>query len=117
MLAEAFDREVNSIIFRGRLLALSKKDCDIRPITVGYTLRRLPAKCANNHVINKRSQALQPQQLGVRVSGGPKAAVHAARRLLTNLPRGHVMVKLDFSNAFNCIRRDLVLDSIAANTT
>ena len=30
----------------GRLIALSKKDGGIRPITVGYTLRRLAAKCA-----------------------------------------------------------------------
>ena len=39
---------------------------------VGYTLRRLAAKCANNAVITRRSQALQPQQLGVGVSGGLK---------------------------------------------
>ena len=42
-----------------------------------------------------------------------EAAVHAARRLVSNLPAGHVVVKLDFSNAFNCVRRDLILDSIA----
>ena len=54
--------------------------------------------------------------MGVGVSGGAETAVHAARRLVTNLPTYHVVVKLDFSNAFNCIRRDLILDSIAANT-
>ena len=67
-------------------------------------MMRLAAKCANNHVIAKRSKALQPQQLGVGVSGGAEAAVHAARRLVSNLPSDHVIVKLDFSNAFNCIR-------------
>ena len=52
MLAGAFNKEVNSIIFGGRLIALSsKKDGGIRPITVGYTLRRLAAKCANSHSI------------------------------------------------------------------
>ena len=105
----------NSIIFGGRLIALSKKDGGIRPISVGYTLRRLAAKCANNHAIAKRSKVLQPQQLGVGVSGRAEAAVHAARRLVSNLPSDHVIVKLDFSNAFNCIRRDLILDSIATN--
>jgi len=98
MLAGAFDQEVSSIIFDG----------GVRPICVGYTLRRLAAKCANSHVINRRSQVLQPQQLGVGVSGGAEAAVHAARRLVSNLPAGHVVVKLDFSNAFNCVRRDLI---------
>jgi len=115
MLARTFDKEVNSRIFGGRLIALSKKDGGIRPISVGYTLRRLAAKCTNNHVIAKRSKALQPQQLGVGVSGGAEAAVHAARRLVSNLPSDHVIVKLDFSNAFNCIRRDLILYSIATN--
>ena len=87
-----------------------------RPITVGYTLRRLISKCANNYVITKRSKALQPQQLGVGVSGGAEAAVHAMRRLVNNLPANHVIVKLDFSNAFNCIRRDLILDTTATHT-
>jgi len=95
------------------MIALSKKDGRIRPISVGYTLRRLAAKCANSHVIAKRSQALQPQQLGVGVAGGVEATVHATRRLVQNLPPGHVIVKLDFSNAFNCIRRDLILDRVA----
>ena len=114
-LAGAFDEEVNSIIFGGRLIALAKKDGGIRPINVGYTLRRLVAKCANSHVIKKRSQDLQPLQLGVGISGGAEAAVHAMRRLLRSLPPGHVVVKLDFSNAFNTVRRDLILDMIAAN--
>ena len=95
MLAGAFEKEVNTIIFGGRLIALSKKDGGIRPISVGYTLRRLAAKCANSHVIAKRSQALQPQQLGVGVAGGAEAAIHATRRLVQNLPPGHVIVKLD----------------------
>jgi len=116
MLAGAFETEVCSIIFDGRLVALSKKDGGIRPISIGYTLRRLATKCANAHVITRRSQALQPQQLGVGVLGGAEAAVHAMRRLLTNLPPGHAVIKLDFSNAFNCVRRDLILDSIAGKT-
>ena len=74
------------------------------------------AKCANNYVITKRSKALQPQQLGVGVSGGAEAAVYAMRRLVNNLPANHVIVKLDFSNAFNCIRRDLILDTTATQT-
>ena len=37
------------------------------------------------------------------------------QQVVSNLPAGHVVVKLDFSNAFNCVRRDLILDSIASN--
>ena len=85
-------------------------------IIIGYTLRRLAAKCANRHVIVRRSLELQTQQLRVGVSGGAEAAVHATRRLLENLPDGHVIVKLDFSNAFNSIRRDVILESVALKT-
>jgi len=36
--------------------------------------------------------------------------VHSARRYLEELPRDHVLVKLDFSNAFNSIhRREMLL--------
>ena len=82
LLAGSIDKEVSAIVFGGRLIALGKKDGGVRPITVGYTLRRLAAKCANNHVIERRSKALQPQQLGVGVAGGAEAAVHAVRRLV-----------------------------------
>ena len=86
MLAGSFSDAVNAVIFGGRIVALAKKDGGVRPITVGYTLRHLAAKCANNHVIASRSQELQPQQLGAGVSGGAEAAVHATRRLAQNLP-------------------------------
>jgi len=41
LLAGDFDKDVNTIIYGGRLIALSKKDGGIRPINVGYTPRRL----------------------------------------------------------------------------
>jgi hypothetical protein len=53
------------VIFGGRLIALQKKDGGIRPIAIGYTLRRLAAKCANSFVIAKRSSELKPTQVGV----------------------------------------------------
>jgi len=52
------------------------------------------------------------------VSGGAEAAVHAMRRLVKNPPPDHlnVIVKLDFSNAFSCIRLDFILDTTATHT-
>ena len=35
------------------------------------------------------------------------------RRLVSNMPDDHVLVKLDFSNAYNSVRRDTVLESVA----
>jgi len=43
------------IFFGGRLIALNKKSDGIRPIAVGFTLRRLVSKCANTHAIARLS--------------------------------------------------------------
>lgn len=103
---------VAPIFFGGRLIALQKKSGGIRPIAIGYTLRRLAAKCANRHAITLLGDSLLPLQLGVGASGGCEAAVHATRRFLAEMPDDHILVKLDFSNAFNCIRRDAALAAI-----
>ena len=85
----------------------------MRPIAVGYTWRRLAAKCANTYAVNKLSAQLAPIQLGVGVPGGAEAAVHATRRYVMSMPNENVLVKLDFSNAFNSLRRDCMLEAVA----
>ena len=107
---------VQYIFFGGRIIALEKKNGGIRPIAVSYTLCRLAAKCANSHVIKRRSKKLQPVEVGAGVPGGAEAAVHAIRRLVNHTPDDHVLVKLDFTNAFNTVRRDLILISTADKT-
>ena len=69
-------------------LLYPKREGGVRPIAVGYVLRRLAAKCANSHVIEDRSKILQPRQVGVGVGGGAEAAIHAARRYISQLPSG-----------------------------
>ena len=91
--------EVREILFGGRLMALQKKAVGIRPIAVGYTLRRLAVTCANTSVINRRSDELHPIPVGVGVSGGAEAAVHAMRRLVFNMPDDQVLVELNCSTA------------------
>ena len=53
-----------------------------------------------------------PIYLGVGVPGGCEAATHASRRFVLNMPDDFIVVKLDFSNAFNCLHRDSMLESI-----
>ena len=67
-------------------------------------------------MIEDRSKILQPRQVGVGVAGGTEAAIHATRRYICQLPSGHAFIKLDFRNAFNTLRRDLLLDTVARNT-
>ena len=56
---------------------------------------------------------LSPLQLGIGVPGGAEAAIHAVRRYVTTMPDSHVVVKLDFANAFNTLRRDCLLEAAA----
>ena len=44
---------VQPILFGGKLIALNKSDGRIWLIAIGYFWRRLAAKCANKHVINR----------------------------------------------------------------
>ena len=71
-----------------------KKDDGIRPFAVGYTLRRLAAKCVNSHVITAKSNELKPIQVGVGVSGGAEAAFHAVRRFVGTVEDDNVLVTL-----------------------
>jgi len=61
------------------------------------------AKCAG---------LLGSRQLGFGVPGGAEAASHAVRRYLAHLPSNAIFIKLDFTNAFNTIRRDCVLEAV-----
>jgi hypothetical protein len=56
---------------------------------------------------------MAPLQLGVTVKGGMKAAAHATRLYLQDMPPSNcAMAKLDFKNAFNTIRRDSMLEAV-----
>ena len=66
-------------------------------------------------VIRDSPDSKTPIKVGVGVKGGAEATVHAARRYLESIRDcpDKVMVKLDFKNAFNCIRRDRMLEAVA----
>jgi len=106
--------DIRSIFFGGKLIALSKKDGGLRPIAIGYTLRRLTAKIANTYATKKMSATLSPLQLGVGTAGGMEAAVHATRQYLHQLTSDYAIVKLDFKNAFNTLRRDCMLEALSS---
>jgi hypothetical protein len=105
LLAGLCPASVAKCFFGGRLLALDKKAGGIRPIVIGFTLRRLASKLANSMGITKIMSYLSPRQVGVGVPGGCEAAIHAARRYLEDMPQDKVLIKLDFANAFNSLHR------------
>ena len=113
VLAGLCPKDMKPYFFGGRLLALNKKSGGIRPIAVGVTLRRLASKCANTYGAARMASLFGPRQLGVGIKGGCDAAIHSARRYLQTLPPDHIMVKLDFTNAFNSLHRSDMLLSIS----
>src|SRR5579872_5386502 len=64
------------------------------------------------YALPKISDCLRAIQLGVGVSGGCEAAVHSARQFVMDMPTGSSLVKLDFSNAFNCLSRTKMVESV-----
>ena len=52
---------------------------------------------------------LAPRQLGFGIPLGAEAAVHAASLYLRHMSERHLLLKLDFKNAFNSLRRDTML--------
>ena len=103
------------IFFGGRLIAIEKKSVGFSPIAVEYrsTFRRLISKCVNAYAQLKLKDYFHPIQLRVAVSGDCEAAVHASRRFMENFNSGEAVAQLDFSNAFNTIRRDGMLQSVS----
>src|SRR5437867_3506901 len=101
------------IFYGGRLLALEKKSGGIRPIVIGLSLRRVASKVANSFGLGHLGNYFSPRQLGVGVAGGCEAAIHSARRYLQTMEVGKVLVKLDFTNAFNSLHRSDLLAAAA----
>ena len=100
----------SSSFFGASLIALSKKDGGVRPIAIGNTLRRLAGKCCMLKLSQQLPSTFQPHQLGVGTTSGAEAIVHACRNLIGDAgSTNKVLLKTDFKNAFNTIRRDCVL--------
>ena len=75
--------EARSFFFRATLIALSKPDCEVRPITVGCTLRQLVAKCVSKSICAAMGELFAPLQVGYGTPLGAEATAHAARTYLT----------------------------------
>ncbi|CAE7316738.1 unnamed protein product [Symbiodinium sp. CCMP2592] len=91
------------------LVAIPKPHGGVRPIAIGEVLRRLTGKCLMHHVRNAAREHFFPAQLGVAVPAGAEVAVHSVRAWMDRHAAGRkILLKLDFENAFNCIKREAV---------
>ena len=103
---------IRPYFFGAALCALRKKDGGLRPIAIGLVLRRLVSRICCITIRERAVQLLSPIQLGIGVSGGAEAAVHATRRYLYSCQESSGIVKLDFVNAFNCVNRHHILSTV-----
>jgi len=113
-LAREIPSAVRPAFFGGVLYALVKPDGGIRPIAVGLILRRLVAKVANRWALEKCRSFLAPRQLGAGAKGGAEGMAHAAQIYLLTITPNQALVKLNFTNAFNSLRRDVIQETVAA---
>ena len=104
---------IKPIIAGANLSAFNKPNGGLRPIAVGDTLRRVAGKCAASIASSKFKSYFAPLQVGLGIRGGAEAAVHALRAFIKSANENDVLLKLDFSNAFNAVRRDYVAELLA----
>ena len=92
---------VHSTFFGASLITLEKIGGGVRPIAVGHTLQRLAAKCLCSRVLKSVVASLSSLQLGCSTPNVAEAVGHAARLFIHNIPDDHLLLNLDFKNAFN----------------
>ena len=114
VIAGELPAHVTQAFFGASLTAIRKKDGGIRLVAVGSIYRRLASKIMAKRMASALALELQPAQLVVGVRMGCEAAVHAVRDYTdahTGSP-GHIVVKLDLTNAFNTVHRSAVFREV-----
>ena len=112
-----FSTALGELVAESNLIALYKDDKrrDVRPVSVGCSLRRLLTRAYCAQVRGIISSHVEATQLGV-LKGGYEIGVHAIRELVIQAKKnGWVVILLDFANAFNTVDRNLMLRLIAAH--
>ena len=106
--------QVLPVLFGASLCALEKKCGGVRPIAVGNTLRRVVGKVVSRSVQQEMGDFLRPVQLGYGTRAGCEAAIHSVRQYLQKSHAGpKVVLKGDYSNAFNSLDRATFLRRLA----
>ena len=91
------------------LFASKKKNGGLCPIAAGEVLCRLTSKCVSRAVCGDAVKFLTPLQLGLGVSVGCEAIIHAVTSVQedpTIQLDDRLTLLLDFSNVFNSISRE-----------
>ena len=110
-------RDVAPWLCGALLMALPKPDGTARPIAVGEAFRRLAAKTMCSAFKDSASAYLAPWQIGVAQPLGAEIGLQVARQWCqrNSSSPGKAFLKLDFSNAFNCVDREHFLREVRSH--
>ena len=100
-----FSTVLGELVAESQLIALYKDDkrTDVRPVSVGCSLRRLLTRAYCAQIRDIITSHVKASQIGV-LKGGYEVGVHSMRELARQARgRGEVIMLLDFANAFNLI--------------
>ena len=71
---------------------------------------------ATQKLAEQYKEILRPHQLGVGTPKGAEIAVHCLRRYIdSNKENNKVILKIDYKNAFNTLRRDKILEKVRSD--
>lgn len=116
ILSGTVPESIGRYLYGATLTALQKLCGGIRPIAVGNTWRRIAAKLTCRRVSSKLLNTFQPNQLGVGIKNGVEAGGHTARIYFKSKHKSiRVFLKIDIKNAFNELRRDVMLQEVKKN--
>ena len=101
-------------VFDAKLIALITINGGLRPIARGNTLRRIASKWAGSKDLSERQHFFGKVQVGCGNKRGVEVAAHSFRNLIERdeNPKRTVLLKLDFTNAFNSLNRDTMLNHV-----
>ena len=105
---------VRPIFFGASLIGLNKKSGGTHHIAVNWSHPSLLGsyKCASSRIVQEMGSYLAPLQLAFGTPSGGEAATHASRLYLHNATQDRALLKLDFKNAFDSLRRDKMLEVV-----
>ena len=90
---------------------LEKKTGGYRPIVIGEIVPRIVGRIVAKSLAPQAAECLAPHQWGVGISGGSETVAHAVSlfyRAAAAAGATEGIQLIDFSNAFNCVRRGAI---------
>ena len=105
-------KALKEILLASKFLAFKKKEDDVRPIAMGSILYKMACLDAWKEVRDDLRALFEPIQLGIGTAGGAQTAAVVASALLSADDLKLAGLSFDFKNAYNTIRRDVMLQAV-----